>query len=89
MLGAMPIQRLMAVLQALAVTGPRSHECSRERLVERLLTDDAVTVTALAPIMRFSELRQACKICGLETKANRVELLEGRLIGAETGRALP
>jgi len=89
MIGAMPIQRLMAVVQALAVAAPRSHECSRARLVERLLTDDAVTVAALAQIMRFSELRQACKVCGLETKANRVELLEGRLLGAEAGRARP
>jgi hypothetical protein len=87
MLGAMPIQRLLATLQALGV--PLSYGQSRGRagLVEKLLTDDLVSVAALTPIMSFSELRKACGVCELETKANRVQVLEQRLLGAEA--ALP
>jgi len=89
MLGTMSVQRLISALQALGMAPPRGHTPVRATLIDRLLSDDLVTVAALAPIMRFSELRKACGVCGLETKANRVELLEGRLIGAEAGLPLP
>jgi hypothetical protein len=89
MLGTMSVQRLVAALQSLGVVPPRGHSPGRAALIDRLLSDDLVTVAALAPIMRFSELRKACAVCGLETKANRVEVLERRLAGAEAGRAHP
>jgi hypothetical protein len=88
MVDAMSVQRLLAVLQGLGVAPASSHTPARAALIARLLTDDLVTVATLAPILRFSELRKACGTCGLETKANRVQVLERRLIGAEAARAL-
>jgi hypothetical protein len=86
MLGTMSVQRLVAARQSLGVALPRGHTPGRAALIDRLLSDDLVTVAALAPIMRFNELRKACGVCGLETKANRVEVLEQRLVVAEAGR---
>lgn len=87
MLGAMSVARLVAAVEGLALVLPRRHIHSRIPLIEMLLTDDLVTVARLAPLMRFSELQRACSACGLNSKANRVQVLGDRLVAAEA--ALP
>lgn len=89
MLGAMPVAHLVATIHGLALAHPRRHAKARALLVETLLTDDLVTVARVAPLMRFGELQRACTACGLSAKANRVQVLEGRLAAAEAGLPRP
>jgi hypothetical protein len=89
MLGAMSVARLVAAVEGLALVPPRRHTQARAPLIEMLLTDDLVTVARLAPLMRFSELQRACTACGLNAKANRVQVLGGRLVAAEAGLSGP